>query len=243
MKIKIKIKEDLRVLKGGSEYEFDFSGKSEPFIYITGKNGCGKSTLINCVRVRQCDNEGEDRSGWGAKLGYGDLFSEDFEGKSEVETDFEKIYFLSSEFDDPKSLNNCASAESYVEYGGYMNRHKSNGESELNLLGKWLVDNRDKFNDKTLIIFDEIDKGLSLEWTVGVVNMMNKLHEQYGVYFLCIVHNVIPLLMAKNDIYVMGIDRYVNGKVYIYVQTGKYFTYIKEEEEIQKEICETLGKS
>jgi predicted ATPase len=181
MKIVIKIKEDIRnVLKYGEEYAFDFNADTynkEPFIYIVGENGAGKSTLINCIRQWKCNNKGEDRNGWAAKLGYGNLEREKFSEKCEIETDFEKIYFLSSEFDDTRSLDNCTSAESLFKNGGYMNRFKSNGEAELNLLGKWFVENRDNFDNKTLIVFDEVDKGLSLGRGIGVVTMMENIHK------------------------------------------------------------------
>lgn len=116
MYLNIKIKEDFRTLKANQEYNFDFSEKG--WHLIVGDNGCGKSTLLNTVRSFKCDNV-DDRtcSDYDMKLMYGSINS--FKDKVEIDTDFEKFYFISSEFDDPRALDNCASAEALIKHGGF----------------------------------------------------------------------------------------------------------------------------
>lgn len=69
MYLNIKIKEDFRTLKKGTEYKFDFTNRDR--YLMVGPNGCGKSTLINILRSFQCDNANDSPHGsYQDKLGY-----------------------------------------------------------------------------------------------------------------------------------------------------------------------------
>lgn len=229
MKIKISIKEDIRnVLKAGDVFDFDFGdGKysEASYIFITGKNGCGKSTLMNCIRSYKCDNEGENKSSYGGsrsmKLGYVDIH--EFGEKCEIESDFDKVFFLSSEFDDPLNFNNCGDAADFVEFGGFATMKKSNGERMLLMLSMWLKKNEGMFTKDSLIVFDEIDRGYDLAYQKGFMNMLDNLHKKYGVHFLCVVHNIFPLLTSKNKVFVMDSKMCVEGFMYVYILTDVLF--------------------
>lgn len=43
--------------------------------------------------------------------------------------------------------------------GGFYWKRKSNGERQLQNLGKWVQENQDNWNEKCLLILDEADKG------------------------------------------------------------------------------------
>lgn len=229
MKIKISIKEDIRnVLKSGDVFEFDFESENYikcPYIFITGKNGSGKSTLINCIRSHMCNNVGENKSSYGGsksmKLGYVDIM--EFGKKCEIESDFDKVFFLSSEFDDPLSFHNCGEASDFVEFGGFATVKKSNGERMLAMLSMWLKKNEGLFTKDTLIVFDEIDRGYDLVYQKGFMNMLQNLNKKYGVHFLCIVHNIFPILATLNKVFDMGSRTCIEGFMYVYLLTDVLF--------------------
>lgn len=122
------------------------------------------------------------------KLGYAGI--SDMKDKAEIDTDFEKFYFISSEFDDPLSLDNMATAEAAVMNGGFYWKRKSNGERQLQNLGKWVQENQDNWNEKCLLILDEADKGFDLRYQVGLHNMLINIPVRNNVKFLvCISHS------------------------------------------------------
>lgn len=83
MYLNIKIKEDFRTLKKDTEYKFDFTNQDR--YLIVGPNDSSHD-----------------------KLGYAGISG--MKDKAEIDTDFEKFYFISSEFDDPLSLDNSRSS-------------------------------------------------------------------------------------------------------------------------------------
>ena len=223
--LNIKIKEDFRTLKKGSEYKFDFTDKN--YILMVGPNGCGKSSLINTIRDWKCDNASEYRFGYDAKLGY--VHIQGLKDKVEIETDFEKFFFVSSEFDDPQSLNNGASAGSFVLYGGFSTKSLSNGQRLQNVLGNWIVNNRDNWNDKTLLIFDEIEKGFDMRMQTGIIDMFNNFAKTFGVKCLAITHYLLPMLLSDKVFwFTLGVETNVSD--YLYLTTGyKFEKPIKDE--------------
>lgn len=192
MFINIEILKSFNNLEKGSKYAFDFSDR---FYYlIVGKNGCGKSSLLNSIRATKCNNADMKLSDWERKLGYSEIIR--YKDNVNIDTDFEKIFFLSSEFDDPLSLNNAASAQSLIANGGFAVRHNSNGEKSMQLLGKWIHENGKDFDDKSLIVLDEIDKGFDITYQSRLLHLIGVLNEKYGVNCLVISHHSLPILIA-----------------------------------------------
>ena len=181
--------EDFRTLKHGDEFNFDFD--KCPEILVAGDNGCGKSTLVNIIRDYQCDNSKDDPNAmYQTKLGYCDI--KGFKNKIEISTDFTKFYFISAEFDDPTSLNNSVSAEALLENGGFQTKRMSTGQRSLTMLGKWVEENKEYWDDKTLLVFDEVDKGFDLSHQVGMSNMYRNLHKKFNVSILAVTHTLFP---------------------------------------------------
>lgn len=219
MYLNIKIKEDFRTLKKDTEYKFDFTNQDR--YLIVGLNGCGKSTLINIIRSFQCDNASDSRHD---KLGYAGI--SDMKDKAEIDTDFEKFYFISSEFDDPLSLDNMATAA--ITNGGFYWKRKSNGERQLQNLGKWVQENQDNWNEKCLLILDEADKGFDLRYQVGLHNMLINIPAKNNVKFLVVSHTLIPILL-EDKVYAFQYRRMLSPSTYIFVETGYDIKIDKDE--------------
>lgn len=217
MYLNIKIKEDFRTLKKDTEYKFDFTNQDR--YLIVGPNGCGKSTLINIIRSFQCDSRQD-------KLGYAGISG--MKDKAEIDTDFEKFYFISSEFDDPLSLDNMATAEAAITNGGFYWKRKSNGERQLQNLGKWVQENQDNWNEKCLLILDEADKGFDLRYQVGLHNMLINIPAKNNVKFLVVSHTLIPILL-EDKVYAFQYRRMLSPSTYIFVETGYDIKIDKDE--------------
>lgn len=147
-----------------------------------------------------------------------DSIYEDFD-EAEVETDFEKLYFISSEFDDPLSLDNCATASALVKNGGFYLKNKSNGERQLQSLSKWIHENKADWNEKCLLVFDEVDKGFDLRYQVGLHNMLTNLPVMHGVKILAVSHTLIPMLL-EDKVYAFKYRIMLSPSTYVALETG-----------------------
>ena len=147
-----------------------------------------------------------------------DSIYEDFD-EAEVETDFEKLYFISSEFDDPLSLDNCATASALVKNGGFYLKNKSNGERQLQSLSKWIHENKADWNEKCLLVFDEVDKGFDLRYQVGLHNMLTNLPVMHGVKILAVSHTLIPMLL-EDKVYTFKYRIMLSPSTYVALETG-----------------------
>ena len=149
--------------------EYNFDFSEKGWHLIVGDNGCGKSTLLNTVRSFKCD------------------------------TDFEKFYFISSEFDDPRALDNCASAEALIKHGGFATKNLSNGQRHLSTLARWIEENKKEWDEKTLLVFDEADRGFGLKYQAGMVKMFDNFFKKYKAKSLAVSHYSLPILLTDKD--------------------------------------------
>lgn len=218
--IKIIFNEDVRkVFKKGEEICFDF--KDKPVILITGDNGCGKSTLVNSIRAHKCSNlDGQEKTLGSASLNYSDieLFLKPF---TTINTDFKNIFYLSSEFDDPLSMNNSFDACAFINNGGFHTANLSKGQRLMKMFARHIQKYKEKFDEDTLIIFDEADTGYDLKNQIMFYKLLPKICELHKCKCLCITHCAIPLMLGTYNVYDLKNRMYINGKDYleIYIKT------------------------
>lgn len=187
--MKITVKNDFRNLKKDDVYDFTDINKLKT-ITVVGKNGCGKSSIFQALRGTKDDIKSDS------------LYQTDFKklkDNIEVEHSYEKIFYLDSVKDNGFDLNNAYDASAYVNSGGFHTKDKSHGESSLLYLSMFL----DKIKkhiveNKTLIVFDEFDKGFSLELQAKVRDVIYNISEKHKVHIITISHN--PILIYKSHI-------------------------------------------
>lgn len=213
--INIKFNHDLRkVFTKDEEIKFDFSDKD--VILITGANGSGKSTLINSLRAHLCtNNDRQDEHLGSTNLLYNEIKSE-LKPITKVDTDFKSAYYLSSEFDDPLSMYTTFDASAFIDNGGWATSHVSKGQRLLYQFVQYMKKYRDKFDENTLIVFDEVDTGYDLKNQITFYKLLPKMCKNYGCKCIVITHCAIPFIYGDYSIYDMSEKKFIdNGKDYL----------------------------
>lgn len=211
--MKITVKNDFRNLKKGDVYDFTDINKLKT-ITVVGNNGCGKSSIFQALRGTKDDIKSDS------------LYKNDFlklKDNIEVEHSYEKIFYLDSVKDNGSDLNNAYDASSYVNSGGFYTKDKSHGESSLLYLSMFLDKiKKDIVEIKTLIVFDEFDKGFSLELQAKVRDIIYNISEKHNVHIITISHN--PILIYKSYIvYDMEKHEMVSSSEYLNDKIGMTF--------------------
>ena len=175
--ISIKAKDDFRSFKEGYEVVFDFSRTNVCF--LMGKNGCGKSTIIQAIRGSKNSNS-DSKIRWAAAQDCDNVlkhFDVTISG-------FEEIYHLDIDgLDDNLSMFNASSATDLIDLGGYGMDKQSQGERTLIMMTRMKQMVKDCEN--TLIIFDELDNHLDFDFRVKFVDWLNKLFPLSKKIIIC----------------------------------------------------------
>lgn len=85
----------------------------------------------------------------------------------------------------------------------------------LAMLSKWLKENKEHWDEKTLLVFDEVDKGFDLSRQVGMSNMYRNLHKKFNVSILA----AYPIL-AREEMFYFEFRKMVSSKFYCWMKTG-----------------------
>jgi len=206
--IKLTAKYDVRgVFKKDEVIDLDFEKK--PVITLVGKNGSGKSTIVNSIRLFKCDNK---------KKGSESLSKHDNQmslgGAFDIETDFKKIFVVSSEYDDPLSMNNSYDACMFVDFGGFYTSHISKGQRFQFVFANFVKENNSQFDENTLVILDEPDNGFDLYNQKKTGNLPFLMWLKHDCNVLFITHSAVSILKS-HDVYNLEKREFVDGKDYI----------------------------
>nr|UVX55730.1 MAG: AAA ATPase domain protein [Bacteriophage sp.] len=91
--------------------------------------------------------------------------------------------------------------------------------------GVGIIGNRSKWkrkadwNEKCLLVFDEVDKGFDLRYQVGLHNMLTNLPVMHGVKILAVSHTLIPMLL-EDKVYAFKYRIMLSPSTYVALETG-----------------------
>ena len=166
-KIIVTAKKNYRSYPNRYTVTFDYNDVNT--IYLMGRNGCGKSTLIQAIRGKNNSNKDAIKK-WNAK----DICSDVLDSFNVAIDGFDKIYNLDIDgLDNATSMWNSSDALGFINFGGWETRSLSAGEKSIAMFSKLKADIED--GENTLIIFDELDGHLDTEMTLKFPKLLNKL--------------------------------------------------------------------
>ena len=215
-KITIKAKDDFRSFKKDYEVIFDFNETNVNF--LMGKNGCGKSTIIQAIRGTLNSNEDKDKR-WAARRNCKDIlehFDVNIEG-------FTNVYHLDIDgLDDNLSMFNASSATDLIDLGGWGMDRLSQGERTLIMITR--LRQMVKDSEDTAIIFDELDNHLDFDFRVKFVGWINKMFPQSKK--IIITHDLLMAVLNEGNIVYIDSKRKMED-LNKCIALGKKATYFK----------------
>lgn len=197
-KITFTFNKDVRCYKEGTKATLVVGGKS--VVWVVGGNLSGKSTLLQLMRSRK-DSMGSEYNMMSSVLNK--LKSED------VDIDgldaYDNVFYLDSVIDDPMSYENSASADLFLEGGGYYMQKQSKGQKALSMLNKFLSqidkvrsENGADTQTKTLIVLDEVDEGLDVGKQSKFIKLLDAMVKKYNADLVVVCHSILPIVMSDN---------------------------------------------
>lgn len=184
-------------------------------VYLTGPNGCGKSTILRAIRSQKDSRKDVLKNMFDGcrnpKIEYVEKDIKD--GKLEVSgiDQFSHIFAFDAEADDPGHVLNSASAYGFASGGGLAALKQSRGQGVLMQLYRFMEEFK-KVSEKEisaenwrpLVIIDEIDEGLDirmqLRWNAILVDKFC----MRGATVLIVSHN--PVCMLSQGPFVKTFD-------------------------------------
>ncbi len=210
--LKIEFTSDLRTFKTGETFTFD-----NPLSVIVGENGCGKSTLLQVIRGKYLEGKESDVN----KSDY-----EKLSKSANIESDYDKIFYVDSINDDAYHMNNCYDAYEFIQHNAIDVKDKSHGQKSMTYFSLKInkaVQYREKNpNAKILLILDEFDKGFDIPNQKKAFGFLNLLIEKYKFDIICITHNIQTInrvesvLDLKNRVWVSGFEYLFNLGVHLF---------------------------
>jgi predicted ATPase len=213
IELKFKFDKDFRTFKAGTE--FTIPVKRFAITYLCGLNGSGKSSLLRTIRCKK-DSLREDflRTYDGVTNSMLEEAGHTFRGTIEGLDEYDEVFCLDSQVDDPLNFSNASTAVGLVNGRGLAGMHSSRGQ----LMGTKFVEFINKVNarkdksKRTLIILDEVDEGLDMRiqfrWNKAIEN---RLILETGADVICVSHN--PLCMLSESIMGVRVIDMENGSV------------------------------
>lgn len=205
----ITINKDFRKFKTGDIFDFSNLDKFK-FITMVGNNGCGKSTIVQIIRgFKHSNNETS-------------LFASDYKDLVKnvtIECPYEKVFVFDSIKDDGNHFMNAYDASNYLTSGGFGIKDKSHGESSVINIHLFFEKIKNKIvKDNTLVVLDEVDKGLSLQQQTAFINFIYKLINM-GCHVVFVTHNVFAI---QGSLMVYNLEKkdWQSSKSYIKEVTG-----------------------
>jgi energy-coupling factor transport system ATP-binding protein len=213
--MKIEVISDFRKFVAGQTFEFDID--KEKVFTIVGDNGCGKTSLLSAIR-----GSFEDSA-----LNKYNLYERDMKKLSQhivIDHEYENVLCYDNVGDNGNSMSNAYDAMAYVQSGGFAKRNSSHGEGTQNDLMRIaeLVAKRNVRGTKTLLVFDEIDTGLSLKNQLLFKKYIAEF-KKAGFHVLIVTHNPFWIFDQK-VVFDLESNKLVSGKNYFFQQTGLTLT-------------------
>lgn len=209
MTISIKFNSDFRIFKKDSTHvvEFDNSG----ITWLTGGNGCGKSTFMQLLRSRRDSLQKLNlkmRDGMEPSV-YRSLREVDvtIDGLDQ----YDNCFFLDTVMDNPTSFENSATAGALMNGGGYEMMHISRGQGASVQIYKFVKNIKsiigENDDQKNLIVLDEVDEGLDMNNQASLgKHLIPLMHTMYNADVVCISHSIVPMLSCDRNDKVFSFD-------------------------------------